>query len=170
MKELRRQAQEQPEQMLLPVSKDEDRYFLPCPYCKLTTCTESPVRPGARETEEGMRVIAARFAPPIYGPARVILTPCQEAAFLDLKKKLGYVSQEKAARIDKEPPAPKPILNARQTAEKILEVCSPKKGRTIDRLCELAGIDVTEIVSKVLAYLADNGKIHQVLGNRWILG
>lgn len=167
MSTLRKQARG-PEQLPLIVQSMEDKYFLPCPYCKLTTCSQSPVKPGTKDTEEGASVVYARFAPPIYGPARVILTPCEEAAYLALKARLGYASQEKPVPVVRE--QPKPVLSARETAEKILAVCLEKKGRTIDRLCEVAGIDVSDVVHRVLEFLSEHGKIVQVMGNRWILG
>lgn len=147
----------------------EDAYFLPCPYCHKTTCSQSPVKPGVRDTDEGTRIIAARFAPPIHGPARVVLTSCEEAAFAALKVRLGYTKTEEKVRVEKQEPAPKPILPARQTAKRILAACSRRKGRTTQRLCDMAGIDATEGVQRVLAFLADNGTIVQVMGNRWVL-
>lgn len=165
MKSLRRRARETdaPEQLSLV---QHENPYLPCKYCNSDKCKIAPLKPGMSDPAYPFPWTRAN---PQSSTAQIHLTSCEEAELKEVYASLGvHVPEERAVTV-KEPPQPKPVFSARQTAEKILAVCHARRARTVERLCELAGIDVTDVVERVLDFLAEHGKILCVMKNKWVL-
>ncbi len=176
MRELRKKARagEGPVQLelgdnvfrILP-EKAKESLYLPCKYCQSDKCKIAELRPGM--VDHSFAFPWTRRNPPATS-ARIELTPCEQQELKATYAALGIRTQAEAAKkAEPEPEKLKPVLTARQTAERILAACSTKKGRTVQRLCELAGVDPSDLVDRVLDFLSDSGKIAKVLGSRWIL-
>jgi hypothetical protein len=143
--------------------------YLPCKYCGSADCKIAPLKPGKHD-ESYPFPWTRRDAP--QESCRVELTECEKKEYADHLAKLGFTTalEKKEAAKAKEEPKLKPVLNARQIAERFLEALSTAtKGRTVEKLCELAGIDPSETCDQVLQFLRKHGKVRNVLGDRWIM-
>ena len=151
-----------------------DGLYLPCRFCGSVDCKIAPLKPGAADLAFPFPWTRANAQP--TGP-RIELTDCEKRAYTESNIQhgikyaggvpgVGGVTRERSRDDGQESTS---RLSAREIAGRLLEACDPRKARSVARLCSLAGIEPGETVDKVLKFLADSGKVEQVIGGRYLI-